>query len=151
MRILLEDISKNPSVFISLLPSDWEESLALIGKEQTANSKFYILKIDDEICAGGIIFSETLTEMGAYKNEANYWFSKGYLYIGYVWVPLEKRNKNYGSIWLSELLALDTTKSYWLTIEDHSLRYFYEKSGFVYKKSLLLPNGEEQLFVSKKG
>src|SRR5690606_5525932 len=136
MNMVLEDISKNPSQFISLLPSDWEEGLASIEVKKILKSKFYVLKIDDEICAGGVVFPEVLSEMDVYKDEASYLFSKGYLYVGYVWVPLEKRGKNYGTLWLNKLLEHDLKKRYWLTIEDAKLKCFYEQAGFEYVKTL---------------
>src|SRR5690606_23632317 len=104
MNMVLEDISKNPSQFISLLPSDWEEGLASIEVKKILKSKFYVLKIDDEVCTGGAVFPEVLCEMDAYKDEARYLFSKGYSYVGYFWVPLEKRGKADGTLWLSKLL-----------------------------------------------
>ncbi|MFZ2285285.1 MAG: hypothetical protein WAV86_15570, partial [Lutibacter sp.] len=55
----------------------------------------------------------------------------GYLYIGFIWVPLEKRNRNLASQWLTLLKNQDPTQKYWLTIEEEWLKHFYEKNGFV--------------------
>lgn len=133
--------------FITLLPADWQESLSLISANDLAKARVYLLKIDGEICAGGLVFPEFLPEMNFYAAEADYWFSQGYLYIGYVWVPLEKRHNNYGSLWLDALKKQDPNQLYWLTIEDLKLRQFYEQAGFVFVKTISLPEGEEQLFV----
>ena len=137
----------NAAVFFDLLPLNWQESIKPYWVNIKKNATIYILEDNDEICAGGIIFSANIPEMEAYRDEANYWFSKNYLYIGYVWVPVEKRNKNYGTLWLKNLLLLDKKQHYWLTTEDKQLRYFYEKLNFTYLKTLNSNDVEEELFV----
>jgi hypothetical protein len=139
---------KEARVFFDMLPIDWQESLGPHWKNLKKNATIYSLEHNREICAGGIIFSTVLPEMQGYINEANHWFSKNYLYIGYVWVPPGKRNKNYGSLWLKNIQSLDKKQLYWLTTEDKQLRHFYEKAGFTYLRTLNCNNVEEDLFVS---
>jgi GNAT superfamily N-acetyltransferase len=140
-------ILKNESVFMDLLPLDWQKGIKSIWKKNREHTLIYVLEQDNEICAGGIVFSALTTEMKAYKEEANYWFLKNYLYIGYVWVPEDKRNKNYGSLWLKNLLLEDPKQHYWLTTEEKQLRYFYEKVGFTYVKTIRCQDEEEELFI----
>lgn len=138
------------TLFFDLLPSDWQESINPFWEQVKEAAIVYTLEDQNEILAGGIVFSQMTPEMEAYNDEAKYWFSKKYAYIGYVWVPLEKRNKNYGSLWLKHLLSLNDQQHYWLTTEDQKLRYFYEKTGFNYVKTLRYDGVEEDLFVSQK-
>lgn len=138
---------KNETVFFDILPLDWQEIIVPHWENFKKNAKIYILEDNNEICAGGIIFSSNLPEMEDYSDEAHYWYSKKYLYIGYVWVPIPKRNKNYGTLWFKNLIALDKDQHYWLTIEDNGLRYFYEKIGFTYVKTLQCKDVNEELLV----
>lgn len=138
---------KKATVFFDLLPVDWRESIEPYWKILKKNATIFVLEENNEICAGGIIFSTIIPEMEAYQNEAHYWFSKNHLYIGYVWVPVEKRSKSYGTLWLKNLIALDKGQHYWLTTEEKQLRYFYEKNGFTYLKTLSGDDVEEELFV----
>jgi hypothetical protein len=140
-------ILKNKTAFFDLLPLEWQESILPIWNTCEEQAQILTLEQDHEICAGGIVFSASTPEMEVYKEEAHHWFLKGYLYIGYVWVPENKRNKNYGSLWLKNLLLRDPTQHYWLTTEEKKLRYFYEKAGFTYVKTMRSQNLEEELFI----
>ena len=133
--------------FFNMLPVDWQESIVPHWENLKENAKIYILEDDNEICAGGIIFSTHVPEMEEYSDEARYWYSKKHLYIGFVWVPLQKRNNNYGTLWFKNLFELDKKQHYWLTIEDKNLRYFYEKLGFTYVKTLHCKDVIEELLV----
>jgi len=140
-------ILKNKTAFFDLLPLDWQESILPIWNTCQEQAQILTLEQDHEICAGGIVFYKSIPEMEVYREEADLWFFKNHLYIGYVWVPESKRNNNYGSLWLKELLLRDPNQAYWLTTEDKQLRYFYEKAGFTYVKSISCNGVEEELFV----
>jgi len=146
---MLRNLTENPFSFFNILPEDWQESLLPQWSFINKTSWVYVLEQNHEICAGGIVFSEVIPEMEEYIKEAEMWFLEDYHYIGYIWVPSNKRNSSYGSQWLKELLDLNKSQKYWLTIEDKSLRYFYEKNGFRYIKTLYLDNAEEEeeLFI----
>jgi GNAT superfamily N-acetyltransferase len=145
--MLLKTLNKE-SRFFEILPEDWQKSILPYWKSLKKNALIYVLEQNNEIYAGGIVFSTKTPEMDAYKEEADYWFSKNYLYIGYVWVPLEQRNKNYGSLWLKTLLSQHQNQHYWLTTEDKKLKYFYEKLGFKHQKTINYNSAEEDLFVN---
>ncbi|MCL5244556.1 GNAT family N-acetyltransferase [Cellulophaga sp. 20_2_10] len=140
------DITNNPIPFFNLLPKDWADGLVPHWNLLRNNATVFVLKNDAEICAGGIIFSSITPEMDSCKQEALYYFSKNYLYVGYVWVPENKRKQNYGSQWFKELFRADKNKHYWLVTEDKMLRKFYKKIGFVYKKTIHFNGGQEELF-----
>jgi hypothetical protein len=140
-------ILKNKKAFFDLLPLEWQESILPIWNTCEEQAQILTLEQDHEICAGGMVFHKPIPEMEAYREEADFWFFKNYRYIGYVWVPESKRNNNYGSLWLKELLLRDPNQAYWLTTEDKQLRYFYEKAGFTYVKYISCNGVEEELFV----
>lgn len=140
-------ISKETALFFDLLPKEWQESIDSSIHYFKDNATLYLLEENNTLLAGGIVFSKHLPEMDAYREEANYWFSNDYLYIGYVWVPFEKRNNNYGSLWFTYLFKKDPTQHYWLTTEETSLRYFYEKMGFTFLKTLRNGDVQEELFI----
>lgn len=138
---------RTPDKFFTILPEDWKESLKPIWEEVTKKAQVYVLEDDKELLAGGIVFTTIIPEMETYDAEARYWFSKNYAYIGYVWVPLEKRHRQYGTKWLEKVLSLNPNQHYWLTTEEKQLRPFYEKSGFRYEKTIKNQYLEEDLFV----
>lgn len=79
--MLLKNITKNPAQFFNILPKDWQESIIPHWNALKETSRVYILEHEMEICAGGIIFSSIIPEMEGYEEEAEYWFSKNYLYM----------------------------------------------------------------------
>ena len=144
---MLKNITKDPTRFFEILPKDWQTSILLEWETVEKDSKVYVLEQNQEICAGGIIFSTTLLEMENYKEEALQWFSNNYLYIGYLWVPEKKRNKNFGSSWMNQILQINPQQHYWLTTDEKPLRLFYEKIGFSYLKTFYFNGLEEDLFI----
>ncbi len=144
---MLEDVTSEAEVFFEILPQDWQDTIVPYWGDYGHNAIIYVLRIDGEICAGGIVFLVLPPEMGDFWEEAQYWFQKGYHYIGFVWVPEHRRNLNYGSIWLSELKKLDPSQKYWLTTEEKPLKRFYDTNGFRYIKTLVHGDIEEDLFI----
>jgi len=129
------------NVFFDLLPEDWKCEIATGWSQYSENASIYLLEMDGDIVAGGIVFEVCPPDMLYNKPEADKWLEKGYLYIGFVWVVEAKRNKKYGSEWLKSLVAEDPAQKYWLTIEEEGLSSFYSKNGFHFVKAL--KNGDE--------
>ena len=140
-------IKKEEKNFFDLLPLDWQQSIVPHWQNIKQYATVYVLEVDKQICAGGIVFNSSIPDIENYLKEANFWFSKNYHYIGYVWVPLEKRNNNYGSLWVQHLFSENSKQNYWLTTEEKKLRHFYEKAGFTFVKHLYNNGLEEDLFV----
>jgi len=137
--------------FFKILPLDWQDGIVPYWKTSKKTTKIYVLEDNNEILAGGLVFSECPPEMEFFKIEAQEWFEKGYLYIGFLWVPEKFRNQNLGTLWLNALKQLDKNQKYWLTIEEDNLRYFYEKNEFRYCKTIQNETIKEQLlFFDKK-
>ena len=130
-----------------MLPLDWQEVLLpswAVYKDSTA---CYLLVESDEIVAGGLVFSKCPPDMLYAKEEANAWFEKGYLYLGFIYVLERKRGQNLGSLWLSKLKAKFPKQNWWLTIEDLNLHGFYTKNGFKKIKTLHHNGSHEVLYV----
>lgn len=136
------ELCKNCNGFFEILPLDWKETILPFWDELKASTKGHILVENSKIIAGGLVFSKCPPDMLYAKEEANEWFNKGYLYVGFIYVIEERRHQNLGSIWLDNLKKTDVKQKYWLTIENLKLHAFYVKNGF--KKIKKLPNGKEQ-------
>lgn len=147
--MVFKNITARPNSFFNLLPLDWQEAILPFWDKFKKSSEVYILEENDEIIAGGIVFSKCPPDLEFFKDEAREWFDKGYLYIGFIWVPENYRHQNFGSLWLKHLKMQDPNQKYWLTIEEENLRAFYEKNDFQYIKTLQNDSIKEQLFIYK--
>ncbi|MFA5296954.1 MAG: hypothetical protein WC389_01960 [Lutibacter sp.] len=130
MDIQFSNATNSPEQFFNILPEDWKSLIVPYWDNYKDVAKIYILKDDDEVVAGGLVFSKSLPDMSDFERSLQYLFSQGYLYIGFIWVPEHKRNKQLASQWLTLLKNQDPKQKYWLTIEEEWLKYFYEKNGF---------------------
>lgn len=127
--------------FFQLLPIDWKNSIIPFWDNYASNSSIYLLCDDDKIIAGGIVFNTCSPDMMYNELEAAKWFNSGYLYLGFIWVIEEYRNKKTGSTWLQALMKKFPTQKFWLTIDEENLAFFYIKNGF--KLITSLKNGDE--------
>jgi len=144
--------SEQANSFLEILPVDWQEEIVPFWENYKKTTSIYVLEENNQILAGGLIFSECPPDMEFFKIEAQEFFEKGYFYLGFLWVPEHLRNHNLGTLWLNALKQLDPNQKYWLTIEEEKLRYFYEKNEFEYcqlvqnkliKEQLLIYNGKK--------
>ncbi|MDF1517230.1 MAG: hypothetical protein RQ864_09040 [Lutibacter sp.] len=131
MNIQFTNVTENPEQFFNLLPDDWKPYLVPYWEDYKDAAKIYVLKENGEVVAGGLVFSKSLPDMSDFERSLQYLFEEGYLYIGFIWVPLDKRHRQLASQWLTLLKNQDPTQKYWLTIEEEWLKHFYEKNGFV--------------------
>lgn len=133
--------------FFKILPKDWQDDIVPFWEDYSETTKCYVLLDNSQIIAGGLVFSICPPDMLYAKAEANTWLHKGYQYLGFIFVIEERRQQNLGSLWLSELKAIDPTQNYWLTIEDLKLDAFYVKNGFQHIKFLNNTGTEEALYI----
>ena len=131
MYLKFTNATESPEQFFNMLPEDWQVLIVPYWESYKDVAKIYVLKENEEVVAGGLVFSKSLPDMSDFERAQQHFFKEGYLYIGFIWVPLDKRNKNLASQWLTLLKNLDPTQKYWLTIEEEWLKHFYEKNGFV--------------------
>jgi len=131
MNLQFINVTDEPNQFFNMLPEDWKPYIVPYWDSYRDSAKIYVLKENDEVVAGGLVFSKSLPDMSDFERSQQYLFKEGYLYIGFIWVPLHKRNRNLASQWLTLLKNQDPNQKYWLTIEEAWLKHFYEKNGFV--------------------
>ncbi|MGV8947555.1 MAG: hypothetical protein ACOH1N_14095 [Lutibacter sp.] len=147
MNIRFSNATKNPEQFFNILPEDWQVLIVPFWDNYKNTAKIYILKEDNEVVAGGLVFSKSLPDMSDFERSLQYLFSEGYLYIGFIWVPTHKRNQQLASRWLTLLKNKNPKQKYWLTIEEEWLKYFYEKNGFKLIKESKENDDKEWLYT----
>ena len=130
MNIQFINATENPEQFFNLLPDDWKALIEPYWDSYKNAAKIYVLKENDEVVAGGLVFSKSLPDMSDFEQSLQHLFSEGYLYIGFIWVPEHQRNRQLASQWLTLLKGQYPNQKYWLTIEEEWLKHFYEKNGF---------------------
>lgn len=135
------------ATFFSILPDDWKEGILPFWDDLKTTTNCYILEENNQIIAGGLVFSTCPPDMKYAENEANFWFKNGYLYLGFIYVIEEKRGQHLGSIWLENLKKRLPKQSFWLTIEDLDLDSFYTRNGFKRVKTLYNKENEEAVYV----
>ena len=137
----------NYQPFFDMLPPDWQRNILPFWDSYKHKTTCYVLHDNNEIVAGGLVFSECSPDMLYAKEEADYWLKKGYLYLGFIFVLENRRGQNLGSLWLTKLKDKLPNQNFWLTIEDLSLDAFYSKNGFKRVKTLHNGNQEEVLYT----
>jgi len=147
MNIQFINVTDSPEQFFNILPEDWQVLIVPYWESYKDVAKIYVLKEDGEVVVGGLVFSKSLPDMSDFERSQQYLFSEGYLYLGFIWVPLDKRNKNLASQWLTLLKNQDPTQKYWLTIEEAWLKHFYEKNDFRLIKESAYDDDKEWLFT----
>lgn len=147
MNSHLINVTENPEQFFNMLPEDWQVLIVPYWESYKDSAKIYVLKENEEVVAGGLVFSKSLPDMSNFERSLQHLFEEGYLYIGFIWVPLEKRNRNLASQWLTLLKSQNPTQKYWLTIEEEWLKHFYEKNGFKLIKESNDADNKEWLYV----
>ncbi|TYP98723.1 acetyltransferase (GNAT) family protein [Tenacibaculum adriaticum] len=122
--------------YFNILSEEWKELITPVWQQHASSSNIYGLFLNNELIGGGILFSKMPPFATQFEKDNATLFEKGYLYLGYVWVRENHRNKGYASNFLTLLKNEHPNQKYWLTIEEENLRYFYEQNGFtVYAES----------------
>ena len=137
------NLTENPLPFWNILPDDWRQEIEPVWQDYGSTASVYGLITDNELCAGLICFTTVSPDTGAYAALAQSWFDRGYYYLGFLYVPDDRRNRGYGSTLMRELFKHTPQKDYWLSIEEYSLRRYYEKLSFKYKGEIHGESGPE--------
>lgn len=136
MKVELVELKQSPQSFFQLLPEDWQDAIVPFWENYKGSAKIYTLTAENKILGGGIAFSSVSPDTEIYYFEAQNMLNQGYLYLGFLWVNKEFREKGLGSLWLKELFKKNPGQKYWLSIEDFGLASFYIKNGFNLLKQL---------------
>ncbi|MEX1383374.1 GNAT family N-acetyltransferase [Lutibacter sp.] len=140
MILEFSSLEKNTTQFFNMLPQDWQDIIAPQWAEFKYSASIYVFKENETIIAGGIVFKNGHPNSTDFENKFNYLYAENYYYIGFLWVIPEKRNQQLASKWLSKVHGLNSYQKFWLTIEEASLRNFYQKNGY----KVLAENNELQ-------
>lgn len=147
MEIELVELQQLPESFFQLLPEDWQETIVPCWENYKGSAQIYTLTSESKILGGGIVFSSVSPDTEVYYFEAQNMLNQGYLYLGFLWINNEFRDKGFGSLWLKKLFKKNPQQKYWLSIEDFGLSSFYIKNGFKLLKQVEVDDSIEWIMV----
>lgn len=133
--------------FFKILPLDWQFIIVPQWKDYKTSSDIYVIEIDNSVVAGGIVFKKMPPNATVLEMSYSYLFEQSYLYLGFIFVLPEYRNQKLASFWLENIKKTYKNGSFWLTIEDYSLKSFYEKNGFSIINHKALADSDEWAMV----
>ena len=146
----LKNYNTKAASFFKMLPKDWQDVILPFWDNIKSTNQLYVLIDGEEVVAGGMVFHQCPPDMMFYKNKADYLFSKGFLYLGFIFVKPSRRKQNLGSKWIDLIKSLYPKQGFWLSIEDENLDKFYTKNKFekfeTVKNTL---NEKETIYVFK--
>ncbi len=145
----LIDLTNTPKRFFEILPPDWRIEIEPFWPDYAPDSSIFGLADNDEIVAGGIIFSTVSPDMMHHSEAAQSWFDKGFRYIGFLFVKEDRRNEGLGSHWFREIKKQFPQQKFWLAIEDFGLSRFYGSLGFELVQELKTAEHSEWVLVEK--
>jgi len=126
------NIGPNGEDFFNILPEDWQDIIIPAWEAYKSTVNIYVFRNGLDITVGGIVFRTAPPNMSDFETEvAQKYVDSGFHYIGFLFVDPKFRNQGLGSKWLKVIKEEFPNQSYWLTIEEGSLRSFYEKNGFI--------------------
>lgn len=143
------DLSDEPEVFFDLLPTDWLDALHANWSDFKPSTYVFGIKKGQQVIGGGLVFSEHSNETDNYPQVSKYYFSAGFLYIGYLWVAEDFRGQNIGDFWLNSVFNMFPQNPFWLSIEDAGLAKFYLRNGFTLEREMIFPGGKDWIYVRK--
>lgn len=146
--VRLEERTDAPEPFFALLPEDWQEGIVPHWDAYRGDAQLFTLEADDELLGGGILFRRISPDTETYGNVARVRFERGYLYLGFIWIAQQHRNRGLASRWLAMLRERFPGQPFWLSVEDPGLIAFYERNGFLLECSVQGEDGEEWILVS---
>jgi len=126
----LIDHSADPRPFLALLPADWHAELVALLPAYASTSTVLGLQLNDSLIGGGVLFRQPTPDTLDYADLARSLFSRGLLYIGYLWIVPGQRGHDYGGAWLDAVRQRFPGCGFWLAIEDAGLCRFYQQHGF---------------------
>tara|TARA_R110001583_G_scaffold69109_2_gene196114 strand:+ start:4428 stop:4883 length:456 start_codon:yes stop_codon:yes gene_type:complete len=149
MDLKFSSLNKTPQKFFNILPQEWQEIIVPQWKNYKNTASIFVFKEKGELIAGGIIFEKSHPNMTDFEKEYQFFYEENYFYIGFVWVIPEKRNHQLATKWLTKIKEENKNQKYWLTVEDESLKYFYEKNAFKLVAESKNSEAKEWIFTFK--
>ncbi|MGC1631822.1 MAG: GNAT family N-acetyltransferase [Gelidibacter sp.] len=146
---IFSELTDDPQAFFEILPQDWQDEIVPFWNDYKTEAKIYTLEKNSVLIGGGIVFYKSPPHFEYFESEAKTLFDDGYLYLGFIWIAEEQRNKNLGSVWLNQLKAQNPNQNYFLLTEEEYLQHFYEKNHFYQLKHVQNQEQKEWLYLSK--
>lgn len=143
------ELKHSPQQFFEMLPLDWQNEIIPFWDYIKNDAKIYIIEDGTAIIGGGIVFYKPPPNFEYFEPEATEWFNKGYLYLGFIWIDAQQRNKNLGSFWLNQLKSQNPQQKFFLLTEEAYLQHFYQKNSFTKIKSVKNQDNLEWLYITK--
>ncbi|WP_053975684.1 GNAT family N-acetyltransferase [Mangrovimonas xylaniphaga] len=144
----LLDYTYKANLFFEKLPEDWQEAIVPFWETIKETTTLYVIKNNNEIMVGGLVFKQCPPDLLYYKEGAENWFSNGYLYLGFIYTIEAFRGQKLGSDWLRLVRENYPQNGFWLAIEDETLHSFYRTNGFEKSKSITTSYGETEIIYS---
>lgn len=146
----LKNYNTKATVFFAMLPKDWQKAIVPYWERIKTTTQLYVLVEKGEVIAGGLVFHQCPPDMVFYKEKANYWFDKGYLYLGFIFVDPSRRQQNLGSKWIDMIKLLYPKQGFWLSVEDKKLDKFYVKNNFEKLETVINASNEKEIIYVYK-
>ena len=146
---IFRELINNPQPFFEILPQDWQDEIVPFWDNFKNDAKIYTIDHGVTIIGGGIVFYKSPPNFDYFETEAHALFNNGYLYLGFIWIQENHRNKNLGSFWLNQLKLKNSEQKYFLLTEEDHLQHFYEKNGFSRIKLVQNEDHQEWLYLSE--
>ena len=67
MNIQFSNATDSPEQFFNMLPEDWQVLIVPYWKSYKDVAKIYVLKENEEVVAGGLVFSKSLPDMSDFE------------------------------------------------------------------------------------
>ncbi|WMI67939.1 GNAT family N-acetyltransferase [Mangrovimonas sp. YM274] len=144
----LLDYTDKVDLFFEKLPRDWQDAIEPFWEDIQETTKLYVITNNNQIMVGGLVFKQCPPDLLYYKRGAENWFTKGYLYLGFIYTMEAFRGQKLGSEWLRLIRESYPQNGFWLAIEDETLHDFYVKSGFEKSDNITTPYGETEIIYS---
>ncbi|MFZ2432677.1 MAG: hypothetical protein WAW57_16170, partial [Lutibacter sp.] len=77
MNIQFTNATDNPEQFFNMLPEDWQALIVPYWESYKEVAKIYVLKENEEVVAGGLVFSKSLPDMSDFERAQQHLFSEG--------------------------------------------------------------------------
>lgn len=135
--------------FFKILPRDWQENIVPYWNHYAHQTKIYVYLEEEKLIGGGLVFDQLSPDMEIHRDKFAGFLKKKMKYLGFIWIIESHRSLGLGKKWLQDIIALYPETGLWLSIEEESLKFFYQKMGFNVVEKLTSSNDQEWIMVKQ--
>jgi GNAT superfamily N-acetyltransferase len=137
--------------FFEMLPLDWQEGIVPYWeKYKNETNVFCWIDSSKKVIGGGLIFDELSPDMEMHRSKLCKYLTSDSKYLGFIWIDENYRSMGLGKKWLENVIEYYPQYHLWLSIEEESLKNFYQKLGFEVTDHLLSKDSEEWMMRRPK-